>query len=305
MLDSTWYAPENEQDNADVLRSAMRTLAHSVVVVTASCESSSPASPESIDPNQDNVELLSPYYRNFCGAAISSLQTVTLGPPAMISFNLKIPSRTLSGLLHHKQFGVHLLRNKPEGQLVADAFIQQSHSEAFRALTRRGLWVGLGLSPRQPRTDNPENGVVPIIRGNGVYSFMRCEVIPDKCVVVGDHMVVIAKVASVGLPRRSFAKEGALAYQHGSYARLNKIEPMTTHNVPDQNMANKKTAKNIWQIKKNSFGIHNDTIGQTGFTRYQPIAHDVRSPSENETGPKKATFPTIKPDPLGSTGGKQ
>jgi hypothetical protein len=257
-MDSTWRSPNDEQGKVQAVRKAMRTLAHSVVIVTACHESSSLTPPEPIDPNQDNIELLSPYYRDFCGATISSLQTVTLGPPTMISFNLKMPSRTLSGLLHHKHFGVHLLRGKPDGAYIADAFLQPLHDEAFRALTRSGHWVGLGLGHEDSRVNNPDKNI-PLIRGKGVFSFMRCEVIPDKCIVVGDHMVVIAKVASIGLPDREFKNESSLGYQHGSYG--GRPGQLTGYD-PTKPARKNKLSERVWQIRKNSLGIHNDVIGQ-------------------------------------------
>jgi flavin reductase (DIM6/NTAB) family NADH-FMN oxidoreductase RutF len=257
MTDSTWTCPKGEKATAEAVRKAMRKLPHPVVIVTACRESSSPIPPEPIDPKQDNVELLSPYYQDFCGATISSLQTVTLGPPAMISFNLKMPSRTLSGLLHHKHFGVHILLGKLAGVHIADAFLQQSHNEAFQALTRRGLWVGLGLGPGQSRVNNPEKNI-PLIRGHGVVSFMRCEVIPDKCMVVGDHMVVIAKVAAIGLsPSRDDQSYSSLAYQKGKYGGTlfgitgyDPAKPPSDHKIPGP----------VWQIKKNNLGVHNDSL---------------------------------------------
>lgn len=234
----------------------MRNIPHSVAVVTAfsSTPSLDPCPP--VDPDQDCIELLSPYYHNFCGATISSLQSVTLGPPAMVSFNLKMPSKTLSGLLHHKHFGIHLLKGTVEGQKIADAFIQQSHHEAFRALSRSGHWVGLGLRPTQ-KVEKLERKV-PVIRGEGVYNFMRCEVVPDKTVQVGDHMVVIARVASIGTARSRLAPCNTLSYIHGNYhGKLIQIrerdEENKVHHLPI-----------IADIGKISSGVHMDAVGLSG-----------------------------------------
>ncbi|TID14355.1 hypothetical protein E2P81_ATG09231 [Venturia nashicola] len=232
----------------------MRSLPHSVAVVTALAEN--PSLQPRIDPATNNVELLSPYYHDFCGATISSLQSVTLGPPAIISFNLKMPSRTLNGLLHHKQFGIHLLLSKDPGQEVADAFIRQPHFEAFRALSQSGCWVGLGLSPIEKAEDLEKR--IPLIRGVGVFSFLRCEVLADKCVQVGDHMVVIAKVASIGLDEATLNPQNkndrnTLAYVHGAYHEISSLSFFPKHQ-------NSKALKLI-PIRRNSLHIHNDALG--------------------------------------------
>lgn len=244
----------------------MRSLPHSVAVVTSLAESPSLQPNSSIDPSTDNVELLSPYFHDFCGATISSLQSVTLGPPAMISFNLKMPSRTLSGLLRHKQFGIHLLLDDYTGQEVAEAFVKQPHSEAFRSLSHNGRWVGLGLSPIE-RVEDLEKRV-PLIRGNGVFRFLRCEILADKSVQVGDHMVVIAKVASVGVDeatatRGDTSKRRTLVYVHGGYHGISSF-PKPKHV--------RKAKKTILPIRKNSLSIHNDALGTSTFSKESMLA---------------------------------
>lgn len=251
--DSTWSSPRSDQGISDAFRTAMRSLPHSVAVVTSLAESPSLQPCLSIHPTTDSVGLLSPYFQDFCGATISSLQSVTLGPPAIISFNLKMPSRTLSGLLHHKQFGVHLLMGSERGREVADAFIQQSHHEAYRLLSQNGRWVGLGLSPIE-RVEHVEKRV-PLIRGSGIFTFMKCEVLSDKCVQVGDHMVVIAKVASIGLSERTMEilSRNTLSYVHGEYRGVSSCIK--------QGVSSKAQDITIRNIRANSLRLHNDALG--------------------------------------------
>lgn len=249
--DSTWLSPRSDQGTSDAFRQAMRYLPHSVAVVTTLAESPSLKPSPFVDPSTDNVELLSPYFQDFCGATISSLQSVTLGPPTMISFNLKMPSRTLSGLLHNKQFGIHLLLGNDQGREVADAFIRQPHHEAFRTLSQNGRWVGLGLSPCQ-RVEDLEKRV-PLIRGSGVFSFLKCEVLADRSIQVGDHMVIIAKVASIGLTDATTftTKRSTLAYVHGDYRRIMSSQDVRT---------NPKVEDSTVHIRRNSLHIHNDAL---------------------------------------------
>ncbi|QDS77929.1 hypothetical protein FKW77_001154 [Venturia effusa] len=263
--DSTWYTPRSDDGISEAFRKTMWNLPQSVAVVTAFADSPSFQPCLSIDPTTDNVELLSPYYQHFCGVTISSLQSVTLGPPAIVSFNLKMPSRTLSGLLHHRQFGVHLLLGDKHGKEIADAFVQQRHHEAFKSLSRNGRWVGLGLDPIERVEDCRKR--VPLIRGAGIFNFMRCEVLPDKSVQVGDHMVVIAKVHAIGIdPNEDVPRRETLLYVHGNYSRPGTsglLEP-----GPER--------KKISDVKANSLRTHNDILGLSTLSMESTLAHFCR-----------------------------
>jgi flavin reductase (DIM6/NTAB) family NADH-FMN oxidoreductase RutF len=172
------------------LRTIMRDMPHSVVVVTACRERPGPLEPVANLDTIANTPSLSPFYDDFCGVTISSMTSVTLGPPAIVSFNLQTPSRTLSGILQNKVFRIHLLEANPAGADVANAFIQQKHSESFRHLAKKGRWVGLSKKSASDR-------LAPLIDGPGVRGHLVCEVMPEKCIQVGDHMVVIASVEDI------------------------------------------------------------------------------------------------------------
>jgi flavin reductase (DIM6/NTAB) family NADH-FMN oxidoreductase RutF len=165
----------------------MRDMPHSVVVVTACSERDGPLKPTEDPEAIEDIPNLSPFYESFCGVTISSMTSVTLGPPAIISFNLRIPSRTLSGILQHQLFRIHLLGAFSSGAEVANSFIQHKHAEAFRFLAQKGRWIGFGTNPTS-------NVMAPLIRGAGVKGHLVCRIMRDKCIEVGDHMVVVATV---------------------------------------------------------------------------------------------------------------
>jgi flavin reductase (DIM6/NTAB) family NADH-FMN oxidoreductase RutF len=169
------------------LRTIMRDMPHSVVVVTACRERPVPLTPAADMDTIADTPSLSPFYEDFAGVTISSMTSVTLGPPAIISFNLRTPSRTLSGILQNQVFRIHLLEANPAGADIANAFIQQKHSESFRHLAKKGRWVGLSKNSASDR-------LAPLINGPGVKGHLLCQVMPEKCIQVGDHMVVIASV---------------------------------------------------------------------------------------------------------------
>jgi flavin reductase (DIM6/NTAB) family NADH-FMN oxidoreductase RutF len=207
---------------SDGLRHMMRHMPHSVVVVTACRETDSPLEP--IEDPENYPPTLSPFYKDFCGVTISSMTSVTLGPPAIVSFNLRIPSKTLSGILQHKVFRIHLLGALPSGAEVAHAFTKQKHADSFKYLAERGRWIGVGNRP-------VPDEIAPLIDGKGVKARLLCRVMPEKCIEVGDHMVVIATVEKTyvnpddhGEP--SFKPQLALMYSNQSYKRHGEIISM-------------------------------------------------------------------------------
>jgi len=169
----------------------MRDLSHPVAVITTCADVEWPF-PQRASPYQD----LSPFYTSFCGATVSSFTSVTLGPPPIISFNLRVPSKTLSGILRHKEFRVNIPRASETGAAIAHAFVTGKHEEGFETVAKFGHWVGLdNVQSAQTRT-SLENSA-PFIHGYGIHGVISCKAIPEKFIHVGDHVVVIAEVSSV------------------------------------------------------------------------------------------------------------
>ena len=170
----------------------MRSMPHPVVVVTA-CKAVDWPFPKEIT----STNMLSPYYTSFCGATISSFTSVTLGPPPVISFNLRTPSKTLSGILKHGQFRINMLKADGHGAAIAQAFISGNHEEAFAKVARAGHWVGLGIDTSSQRPSSYGQISPPLLRGHGIRGHLLCRALPEKFVDVGDHVVIIAEVLDV------------------------------------------------------------------------------------------------------------
>lgn len=169
----------------------MADVPHPVVVVTACKDVEWP-----FPRKHSSIPELSPFYTSFCGATVSSFNSVTLGPPPMVSFNLRVPSTTLSGILKHKQFRVNVLRPTNAGALIADAFVKGKHEEAFETAARVRHWVGLdNVQPMAARTTVEDSA--PFIHGVGIRAVVSCKAIPEKFVEVSDHVIVIAEVTKV------------------------------------------------------------------------------------------------------------
>jgi flavin reductase (DIM6/NTAB) family NADH-FMN oxidoreductase RutF len=178
---------------AEQTRDLMRDMVHPIVVIT-SC-SADATWPFPISARQ--TSYLSPYYRNFCAATVSSFTTVTLGPPyPAVSFNLKRPSRTLSGILKHKHFRVVVLNGDESGAAVASAFIRGHQPQGFEELAANKHWVG--LKSNAGWLDKKGNWTfAPDLVGPGVRGSFECRIFSEKCVEVGDHTIVVGVVRSV------------------------------------------------------------------------------------------------------------
>jgi flavin reductase like protein len=208
----------------------MRTLPHSVVVITTSTIRPvrpfiAPKPPYSVKPTTPD---------DYHGMTISSFTTVTLTPDPMISFNVKLPSQTLVTLEHTGQFLVHILEANKKGARVADAFTRGSkHARKVLLKGFKGLDIGhVGFELDKTQFDAPEL-VLPLLKGGGVSRVLRCEVLARKgkisgFTMVGDHMLVIARVLEVLDGEGKEQEEGGerrsgLCYADGMYRMVGDI----------------------------------------------------------------------------------
>ena len=177
-------ADDPEQLATD-LKLTLRALTHPVVLVTALQKPSLSSTPAE---SSDNFDQRLAHCR---GVTISSFTTVSLGPPnPYISFNLRVPSRTWDALSSSKNhFVVHILAASPQGAAIAHAFTQpfDDPGEPFARLRRLGATVWI-----RGRHDAPR-----IRWGSAVMALLRARMVEEKCVRVGDHVVVVAEVRSV------------------------------------------------------------------------------------------------------------
>lgn len=92
-------------------------------------------------------------------------------------------------------FLAHFLLSSPEGARIADAFAKggNAQGEAFQRLavgTREGeleveVFTGKGTQG------------APLIAGKGVLQVLRCNLLEEKEIVVGDHRVLVAEVMGI------------------------------------------------------------------------------------------------------------
>jgi flavin reductase (DIM6/NTAB) family NADH-FMN oxidoreductase RutF len=197
---------QSGEQRGDYLRSALRQLTQPVALVTSimpanSVNDASPGGPR--------------------GVTVSSFCTVTLQPEPIISFNLRVPSRTWDAINTSRGLQVSLLTASPEGAAAAHAFTlpyERPH-EPFERLESLGASV---------RTLSGRHGRPHIVWDKAIYARVNANLLSNQCICVGDHMIVVAKVNHVRLKESSTHPDaGALAYGMRGYRRLgDEIKPM-------------------------------------------------------------------------------
>lgn len=208
--------PQSSTAAADVplpeqLRSLMRLLPHSVVVLTSS------------EPSPDG----SPSPR---AMTMSSLTSLTLRPVPLVTFNVATPSRTLSALENARHFNIHILRDTVAGARVADWF-SRGNAEGHRVFEGLAEDDGAKAETGGPGCqaellpDEP-----PLLKGDGVLYVMRCQLLDDAplggLVQVRDHVIVVAEVVEIIEGRHVDAAKGTreddfgLVYADRRYRRL-------------------------------------------------------------------------------------
>ncbi|CAK4030704.1 hypothetical protein DOTSEDRAFT_28179 [Lecanosticta acicola] len=183
---------------SDEVRTALRTLTHPVVVITSQLNEA-----EDRKHNQG---------RGARAVTVSSFNTVALKPQAIVSFNLKVPSRTWDAISASNELRIHLMAASPAGAAAANIFTQ-AHDEpedGFSQLERLGVDITYSHGSFPPSISRPDT----------VIAHIRAHLMPEKCVHVGDHVIVVARVSNCYLDERSSEDSEAvygLAYGKKAY----------------------------------------------------------------------------------------
>ena len=138
------------------------------------------------------------------GLLVSSFNTVTLTPYVYVSFNIRLPSTTYDTMTRSNGFTASGLKDA----VVADAFVKR-HSTAdddTDGEDDNNRWQELVKADGRLKH-----------RKGGTW-WMKCRLVPEKCVEVGDHVIVVAKVLGCGGYQGG---EGTgLVYAEGGYRKV-------------------------------------------------------------------------------------
>ena len=210
----------------ETLRHLMRRLPSSVVVLTTS-----------VDPPNGTGAAKHPPEHYYRGMTLSSFTTLSLSP-ALITFNIRAPSRTLSAIRQSGVFLIHVLEASREGATVADSFTKGNADgvevgEAFQARDGSFQVENIILEAQKDNNSASKNDVLglPRLAGKGVKRVLACELyksspmmdrgMSDGCIEVGEHVLVVAKVTSIfsrnALEQPENDVEYGLSYVDGRY----------------------------------------------------------------------------------------
>ncbi|KAK4936313.1 hypothetical protein LTR10_022790 [Elasticomyces elasticus] len=194
---------------ADKVRRIMRKVPHPVAVITATDTTASPSGGP----------------KAWRGATVSSLNTVTLVPYPVISFNINKISSTLDAIYATGQFNVHFLSSNSYGRTIASKFARGNASSPFHdkhgnlerfAPQEEAGQVPMAAGPPiiSPKVSNRRTYMAPIR--------LHCMLMREKVVGIGDHLVVFGRVVRTFYQPGYFSSDGpgetpVLVYADGNY----------------------------------------------------------------------------------------
>lgn len=169
-----------------VLKNVLRHMPHSVVVITACTP----------DPS-GNPDVQDHYHR---AMTVSSFTSVTMGETPVVSFNIKVPSRTFEGIEHWTSFRVHILSNSADGAAIANAFTTGDSDHGFRAITRLSVPASVKAPALSSPNDTLDSFPAPLIQHPSIVATLDCRLMEELTVEIHDHKVVFAAVERVSTP---------------------------------------------------------------------------------------------------------
>ena len=136
------------------------------------------------------------------GLLVSSFNTVALTPRVYVSFNIRLPSTTYATIRSYNGFTASGLKNA----VVADAFVKRGHPSGYETDPDDHRWRMFVTADGQLKP------------GMGGTWWMHCRLVQEKCVHVGDHVIVVGEALACGGYSRG---EGiGLVYAEGLYRRV-------------------------------------------------------------------------------------
>ncbi|EMD00171.1 hypothetical protein BAUCODRAFT_367159 [Baudoinia panamericana UAMH 10762] len=182
ILQDSTTTTQGAEKLANDMRTVLRPLTHPVVLITTRAYPSTGYSPS----YDEGLKLCR-------GVTVSSFTSVTLQPVPIVSFNLKLPSRTWDALRVSQQLCIHIFSATPEAAAITQAFAVP-HDEPdgpFRVIQRLDAGVRLDRRWAHP----------PIVNKRGaIVARVLASLLVDKSIVVGDHVLITAEVKSVKIP---------------------------------------------------------------------------------------------------------
>lgn len=138
---------------------------------------------------------------------VSSFNTVTLHPRPLVSFNIKLPSRTYEAIKSSESFTASALYS---------VHAARHYSQYWQ---KRAPW-----RTQKPIADEYDGYLLR----SRVWG-MRCRWLQEKSVEVGDHMIMVGEVVEYETPLAMREDKNALVYMDGQYRDASKPALLKAH----------------------------------------------------------------------------
>lgn len=183
----------------ELTKSLMSRIAHPVAVVTTSLRTE-----ELEEHHRETDGGHSPHLEKLCAMTVSSINTVTVSPETVLAFNIRLPSKTFTALSRGRQFLVHFLTASRQGRGIGEFFAKGKASYGFSRMDDVKMnWKCNDAADGAPQITDP-----------AVLACVRCTIMLDKCVYVGDHVLVLAKAQDITIGDGQ-VESGSLEFQGG------------------------------------------------------------------------------------------
>ncbi|KAL1620405.1 hypothetical protein SLS54_006192 [Diplodia seriata] len=195
------------------VRNMFRCVPHPVAIVTALDPSSySDGGIQTVDEWEEALNSLR-------AMTVSSLNTVSLDPTTVISFNVRLPSLTWDAISKSGRVRVSLMNSTERAVEIATLFAQGNSRAGFSTLLAQAtpiklnrpggqLQMGSGTWEWSVDPEMIDPNPAPFIKSEALEGCILAEVLPEKCVQVNDHVIVVAEVKEVQAVSRVLAQSG-------------------------------------------------------------------------------------------------
>lgn len=233
------------------VRSIFRSVAHPVAIVTALAPESAGDSIGVSDGSFGGTQVGNEWedaLKPMRAMTISSLNTVSLDPTPVISFNVRVPSSTWDAIRVRRHFRVALLRATERGSEIAKLFSKGDAMEGYRLLLVGGSSVTLhkpgslirvteSAVQHKVNAKNIDPNPAPFIKSRAFTCYFDAELRPEQCVQVNDHIIVVADVRFVikgttALSRGNDKLFPALSYFNHQFVRPDR--PLAASSITDE-----------------------------------------------------------------------
>ncbi|KAK0660659.1 Uncharacterized protein DIS24_g3292 [Lasiodiplodia hormozganensis] len=182
-----------------LVRSIFRSVAHPVAIVTALAPETADDSIGVSDGSFGGTQVGDEWedaLKSMRAMTISSLNTVSLDPTPVISFNVRVPSSTWDAIRARCHFRVALLRATERGSEIAKLFSKRDAMEGYRLMLAGGSSVTLhqpgsllrvteSAVQRKVIAKNIDPNPAPYIKSRAFLCFFDAELRPEQPAIGG------------------------------------------------------------------------------------------------------------------------